>query len=299
MSCNTCGKSFSLLRKEKGCPGCGFSYCSKCLDNKVFLKKINSEAKVCVKCKQKSNSGESSQIEPPDAYYKRIGASSGSSAEHSTDQEILSRLQKLKDDKLENKTAVTTEEITERLKKIKGDVPSVSDAEIQERLARLRGTPNPVTTTNKVLLPTADRRTEQEQADDLLKQYLEQTTMDTQYKDEFDKSVDSIQSRLMKLKGSEGNPTAGVEAPNAESEDEEETIKKIINKYKAEASLEVEEAVGPYTSEELPFCEICNEDATLRCLGCKYLFCKRCYLDHRDDDDGCNRYEPYKPPKGI
>lgn len=50
-------------------------------------------------------------------------------------------------------------------------------------------------------------------------------------------------------------------------------------------------------SDELPFCEICNEDARMRCLGCQYLFCKRCFLEHRDDDDGCNRFEPYEAPK--
>lgn len=67
---------------------------------------------------------------------------------------------------------------------------------------------------------------------------------------------------------------------------------------KAEASLDPDE-LPPATNDELPFCEICNEDATLRCLGCRYLFCKRCYIEHKDDDDGCNRYEPYKAPRNV
>lgn len=65
---------------------------------------------------------------------------------------------------------------------------------------------------------------------------------------------------------------------------------------KAEALMEGNEFTG--THDELPFCEICNEDATRRCLGCRYLFCKQCFKDHMDDEDGCNRYEPYQAPKG-
>lgn len=69
----------------------------------------------------------------------------------------------------------------------------------------------------------------------------------------------------------------------------------ISLQMKAESALEIEDDNNAI--EELPFCEICNEDATLRCLGCRYIFCKRCYLEHKDDDEECNRYEPYKPPK--
>lgn len=67
---------------------------------------------------------------------------------------------------------------------------------------------------------------------------------------------------------------------------------------KAEASLDPDE-LSPSTNDELPFCEICNEDASLRCLGCRYLFCKRCFMEHKDDDDGCNRYEPYKASENV
>lgn len=54
------------------------------------------------------------------------------------DQEIRDRLEKLKD---KEKEKTSEEEITKRLKNIKGDVPSTSDAELLDRLAKLRGVP--------------------------------------------------------------------------------------------------------------------------------------------------------------
>lgn len=61
------------------------------------------------------------------------------SGETTKDQEILNRLKKLKEDS--KKTTASEEEIANRLLKIKGDIPKTTDAELQERLARLRGVP--------------------------------------------------------------------------------------------------------------------------------------------------------------
>ncbi|CAH2045246.1 unnamed protein product, partial [Iphiclides podalirius] len=68
MSCNTCSRSFSLFLPEKGCPSCGFSYCSKCLNKKVFVAKLNTEKKVCAKC-SRNKSDEANTIQPPDVFY--------------------------------------------------------------------------------------------------------------------------------------------------------------------------------------------------------------------------------------
>ncbi|CAG9565531.1 unnamed protein product [Danaus chrysippus] len=144
MSCNSCSKSFSLLRQEKGCPGCGFSYCSKCLNNKIFLEKLNSEAKVCIKCKNKKNGNESNKIVPPDAYYKRISAldeaTSSGEPKNNIEQEIHERLQKLKDNRDVPKASSNTE-IIERLQKLKGDIPTTTDSELQAKLANIKGVP--------------------------------------------------------------------------------------------------------------------------------------------------------------
>lgn len=67
---------------------------------------------------------------------------------------------------------------------------------------------------------------------------MEQTGIDTKYQNEFDGIINSIESRVQKLKGSEGaegSAPAGVaqskpEEKSDESEDEETTVKKIIEK---------------------------------------------------------------------
>ncbi|XP_061721864.1 abscission/NoCut checkpoint regulator [Cydia pomonella] len=231
---------------------------------------------------------------------ERIGAgkdnsSTGSSCnrriQNDKDQEIQARLQKLKENE---KVKASEEEISRRLQNIKGEVPTTSDAELLERLAKLRGVPV-ATLQTKAVLVAPDTRSEQEQADDLLKQYQAKTAIDTKYTDEFNGLVTDMESRLQSLKGNGGpSQTHNVNPEDTPSEDEEDTIKKIIERLKTEALLD--EQLSPTSNDELPFCEICNEDATMRCVGCQYLFCKRCFLDHKDDDDGCDRYEPYTPP---
>ncbi|XP_026494238.2 abscission/NoCut checkpoint regulator isoform X1 [Vanessa tameamea] len=304
MSCNSCSKSFSLLRQEKGCPGCGFSYCSKCLNHKVFLQKLNAEVKVCTKCKQQANKNdnEPTTIEPPDAYYRRIGiptdcAMNKEVSSNTTDQLIYEKLKKLKEGNQENLTKVNNEDIIARLQKLKDDIPSTSTTELEFRLANLKGVPTSAVQ-SKPLLPGPDLRTEQEQADDLMKQYMAQSHIDTKYKEEFDVLVNDIETRLQKLKGTytSGQKKPSVTENNEKSDDEEEIVKKIIHRAKEQTSVE-ENEVCDSGLEELPFCEICNEDAKMRCRGCKYLFCKRCFCEHKDDDDGCDSYDPYTAPK--
>lgn len=83
------------------------------------------------------------------------------------------------------------------------------------------------------MLPTPDLRTEQEQADDLLKQYIEQSKIDTNYTDGFKDSIENIEKRLKVLRDSHSTIATTITQPSAksnESEDEETEIKKIIEK---------------------------------------------------------------------
>ncbi|CAG9565532.1 unnamed protein product [Danaus chrysippus] len=222
-------------------------------------------------------------------------ATSSGEPKNNIEQEIHERLQKLKDNRDVPKASSNTE-IIERLQKLKGDIPTTTDSELQAKLANIKGVPLSAVQ-SKPVLPVQDTRTEQEQADDLLKQYMEETKIYENYKDEFDHLVSDIESRLQNLKGSVCTISMPDQSSKSidDSEDEEDTVKKILEKVKAETALEGNVISEPVL-DELPFCEICNEDATLRCLGCKYLFCKRCYMEHRDDDD-CNRFEAYTAPK--
>lgn len=81
------------------------------------------------------------------------------------------------------------------------------------------------------VLPPPDTRTEQEQANDLIKQYMEQTKIDTKYTDEFDGRISDIEARMNKLKGSnpgsQGTPTI---IKNDDSDDEEAIVNKIVEK---------------------------------------------------------------------
>lgn len=61
--------------------------------------------------------------------------------EKQANQEILDRLQKLKENKTTSNPLSKDEEIKNRLQNIKGETPTTSDAEIYARLAKLRGVP--------------------------------------------------------------------------------------------------------------------------------------------------------------
>lgn len=65
---------------------------------------------------------------------------------------------------------------------------------------------------------------------------MEQTNIDTKYTDEFDGLISDIEARMHKLKGSDpGSQSSTAQSPtaitiNEESEDEETTVKKIVEK---------------------------------------------------------------------
>ncbi len=88
-----------------------------------------------------------------------------------------------------------------------------------------------------------------------------------------------------------------------DSEDEDKQAARLVERVLAEDRLELEDegisADGADGEEELPWCEICNDDAQLRCLGCdKDLYCRRCWKEtHKDSELKQHRIENYKAPK--
>ena len=73
MSCNTCGKSFGLITREKACPNCGFSFCSACLKYKQLVPKLKQNVKVCGTCNRDlSDPKAKGPRSPPSALKKRM-----------------------------------------------------------------------------------------------------------------------------------------------------------------------------------------------------------------------------------
>lgn len=89
-----------------------------------------------------------------------------------------------------------------------------------------------------------------------------------------------------------------------EEEDEETAIRRVMQQLTEEAALDeasgfnIPEEPAPGSraqpckakteaeEEELPWCCICNEDATLRCAGCDGdLYCARCFREGHDNFD--------------
>ncbi|XP_043840916.1 abscission/NoCut checkpoint regulator isoform X4 [Dromiciops gliroides] len=89
----------------------------------------------------------------------------------------------------------------------------------------------------------------------------------------------AVAKRLAVLRGldPEGVTLQNYHFPDSD-EDEEEAIQRVLQQAPAVApQVESEEEV------ELPWCCICNEDATVRCYGCDGdLYCPRCFREGHD-----------------
>lgn len=212
-----------------------------------------------------------------------------------------------------------TDDIRQRLDDLK-NVPEVSeggmtntDDDIRDRLAKLKGF-ECKTTVNKDILMT-DTRSEQEKIEDLLKQFVEERAIDNEAKPETNATgtIGDIERRLAALRGQDIEKTKQQIEQTEETEEEE--IARTLKQYLEEATLE-EIVVDPEEEEliagippapgqgknleELPFCEICNEDASLRCLECENLFCASCFKEFHDEEDyKTHKTKPYRAPQST
>jgi hypothetical protein len=94
------------------------------------------------------------------------------------------------------------------------------------------------------------------------------------------------------------------EASNSSSsDDDEDEAEMVVAQVIDSLTLEEHTPGAPdedsdeFKIKEFPWCIICNEDATLRCLECDGdLYCRSCFKEcHKDADIRGHSSEPFKP----
>lgn len=212
----------------------------------------------------------------------------------------------------EEKLPDVDEEIKKRLEVVKQPTNDLdkdsSDRGMAERLAALKGVQHKEYD-HKAMLNAVDKRTDNEKATDLVAQFMQEVSLDEAVKDSYEDPIKSIERRLAALKGSpteQTGPAIDQADGSPQHEDEETLAKKIVTKYLDEAALpdsdltpeekEFVNSVKPgENTEELPWCTICNEDATIRCIGCDGdLFCRPCFKEIHDNDEEYREHQTKK-----
>lgn len=368
MSCHGCATKFGVFSKEKSCPGCGFSFCKKCLRVKTVIPNLgDKEQNVCRSCSE-SFSIEKKDVEkdsrpPPEAFLRRLESLENPARppitvyHHNTrmeelktgltaeDREIAERLEKLKEERKRQRELPTEEDIVRRLAALKGE-----DAECAVA-SRLKKKP-------EIFLP--DLRSDEEKTNALIKQLIEEQILAVKHMSR----EDIIAKRLARLRGEDSSASSlsqsqsddvDVEAIAGQSEkrqskpETEDDVGELMKLAKAEldaaqkelkpgsskckssddldkestgsgdseanavvqrvmdevaledddddTELETKDMSNIQDPEELPWCTICNEDASKRCLGCAGdLFCTKCFAEFHDDDDlKDHKTIPYSP----
>lgn len=210
--------------------------------------------------------------------------------------DILSRLESLKRDDLP-------------------DVTGTDDDAIAKRLANLKGVEHKGYSSSNKMFYVKDTRTETEKANDLMKQFHEEKVIDDEATPPVEEgatgTIEDIERRLAILRGHDLQTTKNQIEQIEETEEDEAA--RMMKQYIEEAKLPDEKldederellSIIPQApkkdTEELPWCEICNEDATLRCLECENLFCDRCFKEfHYEEDYKTHKTTAYKVPKQI
>ncbi|XP_043258416.1 abscission/NoCut checkpoint regulator [Colletes gigas] len=300
MSCNVCQTKFSFFTREVACPGCGFSYCAKCLKYKYDIpdrgvKKICGRCYNKYNCTKKVNSHNTTAMsdEHEEAFAPVDITKKLDSLENPAKPPIVMYKHTNHWDKFKKGLEPADQEIVDRLRKLKEEdkTAALSVDEIKRRLALLKDE-DPDASSHKINIHQVDTRTDQQKTEDLIQEYLQQLEL-TSGND----PVNDIQSRLRSLQG-----TSDVSKKHLNEDiddDEKHVTKTLIAKALAEAELEkkYEEDVDELqemevdarkhtdSEDEKPTCVMCNQTEDLeQCLGCHGdLYCPICFEDNHDD----------------
>ncbi|ODM93165.1 Abscission/NoCut checkpoint regulator [Orchesella cincta] len=259
MSCHGCAEKFGFLKKEFGCPKCGFAFCKKCLRFTLQDPATKKQLHVCFKCNYDATQSPKKEpmgvinaihrlesmddpAKPPITVYRQPSRQvrlqelkRGLSVE---DQQIVERLESLKkdDDSLVRSSAGQRKRTSEKI-----------EEEIAERLARLKGEEYIPEAENKAGIM---RNVKPQTEDDIIAKFSAEVEMDSKYEAGV---VRDIEERLARLKG---EPTAGQSSSQAQSQNlkfsiedqeeipEEDQVKLIMQKIQDELALEKRTGVG-------------------------------------------------------
>lgn len=283
-----------------GCVKCNRIFCSKCLIHKIQSEDKKQTFLVCLRCHSLNS--------------EQHDLSRNKKSSQKIEELLEVKPNEFTEPVLEPTLNITTasEDLRARPNILK---ENNADDEIHQRLANLKGL-NLEREKNTTFTP--DTRSDQEKIEDLLKQFVEEKDINDQHDTAIpipcsSGSIDDIERRLAALRGLD---LSKIKAPLEEfvEESEGEEIDRTVLKFIEEAKLpdfgvdSVEQelisslpqppGIDKKDLEELPFCEICNEDAVIRCLECENIFCHKCFLEFHDEEDyKTHKTKPYEAPK--
>ncbi|XP_046582007.1 abscission/NoCut checkpoint regulator-like [Haliotis rubra] len=296
--CYGCGTTFGIFRKEHGCKNCGFAFCSRCLPKSIEVPKLNNvKHHVCNRCHEILTGSFVEALicmcmlfqyyHPPDR--------------RSQQQQVDELLNEIADEVTIDDKCNPAKDVEERLVRFKNDPPRKGGDRKSSASNNLNsdtsGPHKPYT--KNIRTATGGRSSRELNLDDvnnMISAMAKEMELDAQ------KAVDDLQKdkeimeRLNELKKKRNTKGENSEEDNEQyddSDDEEFVAKKII---KQDMKTGEEDEFDP---DELPYCCICTNDATIRCLGCDFdLYCAGCFKEGHDKLDLVDHVTvKYTPPK--
>uniref|UniRef100_A0A3B1JNY3 FYVE-type domain-containing protein n=1 Tax=Astyanax mexicanus TaxID=7994 RepID=A0A3B1JNY3_ASTMX len=311
--CYGCASKFTLFKKEMGCKNCSRSFCSGCLEFSALVPRFgNTQQKVCRQCHGNltSNGIQNdatcmhsewcfcfAQVHrPPDTRTQTEQASdllTQMTEEVAIDNQIrggpLNDLNKLESgtENLEDEQ-LSLKKLEEEKSRLMAEAMDELKCEEQnqeqllqmaKRLAVLQGRDPAKVTVADIQHPESDEENEEEAIGRVIKRLSEEAALDeaSGYNIPPERSgpENKEPSKPKKTQSSKSRPSATAfvrQSSDSEEGDDE---------------------------EELPWCCICNQNATIRCHTCdRDLFCSRCFREGHDKYDRKEHHtSSYSAPK--